>query len=63
MRLALSGEDAAKEWRDASRALVDLLPLANHIGLGFYIAVMDASSRVKIALERAEARVREASTE
>jgi hypothetical protein len=63
LRLELSGEEAVNEWRDAARALDDLSPLAGHIGLGFYVAVADASRRVDIALERAEARVRESSAE
>jgi hypothetical protein len=60
--LDLSGEETVSEWPDTARALEDLLPLADHIGLGFYIVVSDSSRRVDIALEHAEARVREAST-
>jgi cold shock protein len=54
-------EEAIKEWRATARALRDLLPLAENIGLGFLIAATDATERVEMALERAEARIREAS--
>lgn len=61
MRLELSGEEAVEEWRVTYRALNDLAEVANHISSGTYIALIDARERVRIALERAEARVREAS--
>ena len=62
-RLEVPDEEAITEWRAAHRALADLLPLADHIGTGFLIAVTDAMSRTEIALERAKVRVRESSAE
>jgi hypothetical protein len=57
--LEVPDEEAVKEWRDVACALGDMLPLADHIGYGFLVAVLDARERVEMALERVEAKVRE----
>jgi hypothetical protein len=57
--LEVPDEEAVKEWRDVACALGDMLPLADHIGYEFLVAVLDAIERVEMALERVEAKVRE----
>jgi hypothetical protein len=58
-RLEVPDEEAAKEWREAYYALGDLVQIAGRINQATLTAVMDAHPR--LALERAKARVREAS--
>jgi hypothetical protein len=60
-RLEVPDEEAAKEWREAYYALGDLVQIAGRINQATLTAVMDAQARAEIALERAKARVREAS--
>ncbi len=56
----LPDEEAVEEWRNACNALEDLVHVANRMGLGTIVAIMDAHPRAHIALERARERVRRA---
>ncbi len=63
LRLELPDDEAVEEWRNACNALDDLVHVANHLGVGTMVAIMDARARAGIALERAEERVRRAQEE
>jgi hypothetical protein len=60
MRLGVPDEEAVKEWRTAYHALDDLVHVADRIGEGTLVAVMDAQERARIALQRARERIRQA---
>jgi hypothetical protein len=62
-RLEGSDEEAAKDLRKAYHAVTDLVLAAEHVNKAAGIALMEAQALVAIALERAQARVREGSTE
>ena len=63
LRMDLPDEEAIEEWRTACNVLADLVHVANNIGLGTMVAVMDAQYRVGVALERARERAKRAREE
>ena len=58
MRLEVPDEEAVEQWRAAYDALESLVHVGGHIGGGTMVAIVDAQTRVGIALERARERVR-----
>ncbi len=62
-RLELPDEEAEKEWHEAYHVLDSLVLIAHHLNQATLLALMDVQARAEIALKRAKARVREASTE
>jgi hypothetical protein len=61
LRLEVPDEEAIEQWRIADDALEALVHVANNIGLGTMVAIMDAKYRVGVALEWTRERVRRAS--
>jgi hypothetical protein len=62
-RLEGSDEEAEKDYRKAYHAINDLVLVAERISPAAGIALMEVQARAAIALERAQARVREAAEE
>ena len=60
LRLGLPDEEALEEWRKACHALGDMVEMAEHIGLGAQVCIMDAQHRAQVALEWTQERVRQA---
>ena len=60
LRLGLPDEEALEEWHKACQALGDLAEVAEHMGLGVQVCIMDAQHRAQVALERTQERVRQA---
>jgi hypothetical protein len=61
LRMDLPDEEAVEQWSDATYVLDALVTVADRIGLGTMVAIMDARERADVALKRTRARLREAS--